>query len=76
MKYIITTGDVEGRAHHWFAVFLAYAYDHTIDGDYNLQHLLDRHISNATLSVDYFKIGDSIEFKSEADFLVFKLKWS
>ena len=76
MTHIVTTGDVDGRAHHWFAAFLACAYDHDTDGDYNLQHLLDRHDSNATLSIDYFKIGDTIEFRSEADFLIFKLKWS
>lgn len=76
MKYIITTGDAEGRAHHWFAMFLAFAYNHDTDGDYNLQHLLDRHNSNAVLSAGYFNIGDNIEFRSEADFLIFKLKWS
>lgn len=77
MKYIITTGDAKGRAHHWFAMFLAFGCDWDKDESYNIQQFLDKHNSNATiLSPDDFCIGDNIEFRSEADFLIFKLKWS
>ncbi len=72
MKYKIATGDPEGRATHWFACFMAFS---DWEAPYDLQTQMNRHSARVDCT-GHFNIGDTIEFESEEDFVVFKLKWS
>lgn len=72
MTYLVTTGDEDGRAHHWWASFLAYGMDLS---EIDVQAALDKHNSHAKISWEHC-FGDNIEFETEYDYLAFVLRWS
>lgn len=71
--FTVITGTEDGRAHHWWAKFLAYGMDL---GDLDVNAALEKHNSRATLAPGFYRIGDAIDFETEQDFTMFVLKWS
>lgn len=73
MTYSIATGDAEGRATHWFASFLSSP--EWMASEFDLQTVLDECNSRA-LANGFVVIGDPLVFESEADAIMFIMKWS
>lgn len=73
MTHSVATGDSEGRAYHWWAKFLAYST--WLDGEEDLQTVLDRHGANARCD-RLICVGDPIDFDTEQAFTMFVLRWS
>lgn len=73
--YEVRTGSADGRAHHWWASFLARGIPVGTER-YEIQHWLDYHQSRARINPSGYRIGDIVEFESEKDFVMFVLRWS
>lgn len=69
----ITTGDSEGRATHWFAMFMAQI-TFIQEDEYNIQCYADR-LGIKVNFKELNNIGDDIVFESEEEFLIFKLRF-
>lgn len=75
MTYRVATGDSEGRARPWFAMFLAMTFDFEATTQPTLQELLDKHNAHADAS-EMVNIGDDLIFETEGDAFKFALMWT
>lgn len=78
MTYRLATGDKEGRATHWFAMFQAMTWEINLPKGVmpkSLQQLLDENNAHADAS-EHFYIGDDLIFETEGDALKFVMMWT